>query len=194
MEEPHPDQVARNNMLYNSKTFHKIEEATRLLNQLKDIEAELGSSSIKVRMKILSPDAIKPTKTNLSDAGWDLYALQDYTIKAGQRRTIKTGISFQIPEGWVGLIWPRSGLSVKRGLDILAGVIDAGYRGEIMVCLNNTNVGMPLFRDDDIDVEIKKGDRIAQILFQQVPEINMVEVNDLTSSDRGDKGFGSSGS
>ena len=102
-------------------------------------------------------------------------------------------MSLQIPEGWVGLIWPRSGLSVKNGADILAGVIDSGYRGEVLVCLHNTNHGIPLLSDDNLNIKIKKGDRIAQILFQQVPEVSMVEVDDLSSSERGDKGFGSSG-
>jgi dUTP pyrophosphatase len=98
--------------------------------------------------------------------------------------TYRTGLSFEIPEGYVGLVWPRSGLSIKEGVDVLAGVVDSGYRGEVMVCLLNTGVRY---------VKIKEGDRIAQILFQEVPEFQLQEVEILQNSDRGEGGFGSSG-
>ena len=182
----HKDHESRMNMLVNHQ------RASTLLNKLKDIES-VHIDDIKVRVKIIDQNGKIPTKANQFDAGWDLYSTHDCTIQAGQRKTIKTGVSLQIPEGWVGLIWPRSGLSVKNGADILAGVIDSGYRGEVLVCLHNTNHGIPLLSDDNLNIKIKKGDRIAQILFQQVPEVSMVEVDDLSSSERGDKGFGSSG-
>ena len=83
-----------------------------------------------------------------------------------------------------GLIWPRSGLSVKKGIDVLAGVVDSGYRGEIMVCLYNTS---------NEDVEIKSGDRIAQIIFQEVPVISLLLRDELETSQRGSNGFGSTG-
>ena len=89
-----------------------------------------------------------------------------------------------MPEGLAGLIWPRSGLSVKKGIDVLAGVVDAGYRGEIMVCLYNTS---------DEDVEINRGDRIAQIIFQEVPLVSLIESEELETSQRGSNGFGSTG-
>ena len=184
----HPDQAARESQL------QKIQEVTKLLERIKHIEAMPNIGTAKVRVKALEQDAIIPTRTNLSDAGWDLYASHDILIRGGERAIIRTGIALQIPDEWVGLIWPRSGLSAKKGLDVLAGVIDSGYRGEIMVCLYNTNNPLPLFQTDDFDVEIRKGDRIAQILFQPVPSIEMVEVDELTDSDRGEDGFGSSGS
>jgi dUTP pyrophosphatase len=89
-----------------------------------------------------------------------------------------------MPDNMAGLIWPRSGLAVKKGIDVLAGVIDSGYRGEIMVCLYNTS---------DVDVEINRGDRIAQIIFQEVPVISLMLREELETSQRGSNGFGSTG-
>ncbi len=137
-----------------------------------------------VRFKKLDESAEAPTQSNVADAGWDLYALESCVIKAGDKSLIKTGIALEIPLGFVGLIWPRSGLAVKKGLDVFAGVVDAGYRGDVGVCLYNSSQS---------DVEIRKGDRIAQILFQSVPHFRMKESDALTSSDRGEGGFGSSG-
>lgn len=137
-----------------------------------------------ILVKKLSEDAIVPTKANRSDAGWDLYSLSDASLDPGTRALIKTGISLEIPSGYVGLIWPRSGLAVKNGIDVFAGVVDAGYRGDVGVCLHNSS---------EQKVEIKQGDRIAQILFQPVPHFRLVESSDLTSTERGEGGFGSSG-
>lgn len=181
----HPDNDAR---------LKQLNESIKMLNKLKRIDSGANEFSRKVRAKLLSKEAKMPTRSNLSDAGWDLYSTEDVVITGGQRKIVKTGISLQIPDEWVGLIWPRSGLSVKKGLDVLAGVVDSGYRGEIMVCLYNTNTQLQLFADEnDPSVTIKKGDRIAQILFQRVPDIHLVEVDELSNSDRGEKGFGSSG-
>jgi len=137
-----------------------------------------------VGFKYLTETAHVPTKSNRTDAGFDLYADEDKFIFANKRTTIKTGISLDMPDNLAGLIWPRSGLSVKQGIDVLAGVIDAGYRGEIMVCLYNTS---------DEDVEIKHGDRIAQMIFQEVPVISLQLREKLGSSQRGSNGFGSTG-
>lgn len=137
-----------------------------------------------VGFKYLTKTAQMPTKANRTDAGFDLYADEDKFIFGNKRTTIKTGISLDMPDNLAGLIWPRSGLSVKKGIDVLAGVIDAGYRGEIMVCLYNTS---------DEDVEIKRGDRIAQIIFQEVPIISLQLREELGSSQRGSNGFGSTG-
>lgn len=137
-----------------------------------------------INVKLLDVTATIPTKANSSDAGWDLYSTVDIVIPSKQRNTVKTGIALEIPENMAGLIWPRSGLSVKKGIDVLAGVIDSGYRGEIMVCLYNTS---------DENVSINRGDRIAQIIFQEVPCVMMLHQEGLGSSQRGDNGFGSSG-
>ena len=137
-----------------------------------------------ISVKLLENNAKMPTRANVNDAGWDLYSTVDIVIPSKQRNTVKTGIALEIPESMAGLIWPRSGLSVKKGIDVLAGVVDSGYRGEIMVCLYNTS---------DEDVSISHGDRIAQIIFQEIPRIVMINQEELGSSQRGDKGFGSSG-
>lgn len=145
----------------------------------------------KVQIQRLSEDGILPTKSHIDDAGWDLYSSQDSEILGGRRKTISTSIAMSIPKGYVGLIWPRSGLSVNSGVDVLAGVIDAGYLGEIQVCLLNTNG-----RGDEWmnSLQIAKGDRIAQIVFHKLPDIKIIEVNELNDySSRGLEGFGSSG-
>lgn len=138
---------------------------------------------MQLRVKKLSESAILPTKNLKTDAGFDLYSTENKFVFRQSRATISTSISIEIPEGCVGLIWPRSGLAVKAGIDTLAGVIDHGYTGEIKVCLYNTS------KDD---YEINVGDKIAQILIQKIEDCEVVEVDTLSESERGDKGFGSS--
>lgn len=141
-------------------------------------------SMLKLKINKLEEDAMIPSKANKSDAGYDLYAIEDVNIPSRGRALVRTGISMAIPENHVGLIWPRSGLAVKAGIDTLAGVIDSGYRGEVCIVLqNHTNH----------DYHIKKNDRAAQIIIQQLPIIKLELVEDLHKSDRGDGGFGSSG-
>ena len=137
-----------------------------------------------IGIQLIKNNAKVPTQANQNDAGWDLYSCIDTVIAPKQRKTVSTGIALQMPEHLAGLIWPRSGLSVKHGIDVLAGVVDSGYRGEIMVCLYNTS---------DDSVVINTGDRIAQIIFQEVPRVTMEVHTTLGSSQRGDNGFGSSG-
>jgi len=153
---------------------------------------------LEIEIKLLNDHAKIPTKSYEYDAGWDLYSSENCTVRSGQRNIIKTGISIAIPQGWVGLIWPRSGLSVKSGIDVLAGVIDCSYRGEIMVCLYNTSSTFPTYMHKEgmyktNDLHIKTGDRIAQVLFQEVPRVVFKHVSELDSTGRGDGGFGSSG-
>ena len=140
---------------------------------------------ITVKVKRIDGNAKLPNKANKGDAGLDFYTIEHVIIKPGERKMIRTGIKMQIPEGYVGLIKPRSGLAVKNGIDVLAGVIDAPYRGEIMICLLNT--------DKEHSKTFLIGDKIAQMTIQVVPDIEMVEVDELDESDRGEKGFGSSG-
>ena len=138
-----------------------------------------------IKIKLLNDAAKIPTKAHKSDAGWDLYA--SYTsqpVYPHKRRLVSTDISIAITDGYCGLIWPRSGLSVKKGIDVLAGVIDSGYRGEIKVCLLNTS---------DQIVHIHPGDRIAQLIIQKVEDVKFLEVDNLDDTDRGEGGFGSSG-
>jgi len=140
-----------------------------------------------IKVKVLTDWSLLanlPTKSHPSDAGWDLYSVEKLDLQPGKRHSVYTGIAFEIPKGHVGLIWPRSGMSVKKGIDVLAGVVDSGYRGEIKVCLLNTG---------DEPCIINKGDRIAQILFQEVPEFDLEIVEEFSKSDRGEGGFGSTG-
>lgn len=195
--------------LYDRETERLAKEyEEKRIQQLKEeAEAEavrLERESRTVKVKRLSDDAVMPTQAHENDAGWDLYASQDVTINAGERALVSTDISFEIPDGYVGLIWPRSGLAAKNGIDILAGVIDAGYRGEVSVCLYNSsssdlvsstvsNKKVWKLDTEENAIHIKKGDRIAQILFQEIPEVLLVEVDNLNNSVRNTGGFGSSG-
>ena len=132
----------------------------------------------------LLEDAKAPYKLRESDAGYDLCCSEDFIIRAGERMSVKTGVTIAIPEGFVGLIWPRSGLAANKGIDVLAGVIDSGYTGEIVVCLLNT--------EKFYDRSFNKGDKIAQIIFQPYLTFDLQEVQSLESTNRGIKGFGSS--
>ena len=134
------------------------------------------------------PGAQAPHRAHPTDAGADLHAaLEDpVTIEPGQRRLIPTGVALAIPEGYVGLIHPRSGLAARHGVTVLntPGTIDADYRGEIKVCLINHGKSPRT---------IQPGDRIAQLLVQKVELPEFVEVEHLNTTTRGDGGFGSTG-
>jgi|TARA_R110000824_G_scaffold98226_2_gene234416 dUTP pyrophosphatase len=138
-----------------------------------------------VSVKKLGHDSIIPTKAHDDDAGWDLYSNVNAVLYPGDRMVVKTGIALGIPYGYYGRIAPRSGLAVKRGIDVLAGVVDAGYRNEIGVVLINHHL--------DHQFPITKGDRIAQIIFERVDDFRLYEVTELNPGERGMGGFGSSG-
>ena len=135
---------------------------------------------------IVCEDSMVPHYALPGDAGADLRSAIDAVIPPGQRLLIPTGISIAMQDGLVGLVHPRSGLAAKHGITVLnaPGTVDAGYRGEIMVTLLNTS---------DVDFSISKGDRIAQLVFQEVIRAEFVRVQTLPGSDRGEGGFGSSG-
>ena len=139
---------------------------------------------MEIKVQRLSKYGRVPTKINDSDAGWDIYASEDAIIDPSQSQLVSTDMAMAIPEGYVGLIWDRSGMAAKRGVHRFAGVIDSGYRGEIKVCLWNSS------KEHCI---INKGERIAQILFQPVPPFILKEVQDLNETERGKGGFGSTG-
>ena len=139
---------------------------------------------MKLKVKKLTDSAILPSYSHEGDAGLDLYSDMDCSLEHGQRMIIKTGISVEIPKGFVGLVWPRSGLSVKKGIDVLAGVCDSGYRGEYRVVLLNTGYD---------DFVIHKGDRLAQLLIQPIERVSIEEVSELENSERDICGFGSTG-
>ena len=133
--------------------------------------------------KKLYESAKSPTKGHLDDAGWDLYAFETVSIPAGATVLVSTGIAIAIPKGHSGLIWDRSSMGVK-GVHRHAGVIDCGYRGEVKVCLHNTTKE---------PFHVEKGDRIAQLIIQEVPHFVQHVVEELYSTDRGSGGFGSTG-
>ena len=140
---------------------------------------------LQINIKKLSDNAIIPTQGTRFAAGYDLYAAEDATIVCGTRKLVKTNISTAITPGYYGRIAPRSGLAYKNGIDVLAGVIDCDYRGDIGVILYNT--------DKDIDFIVKKGDRIAQIIFEACYSVNFNETNTLDNTVREDGGFGWTG-
>lgn len=128
-----------------------------------------------------------PGYAHPGDAGADLHAAVDVTLAPGERRLVPTGVALALPEGYVGLVHPRSGLAHRHGLSIVnaPGTVDAGYRGEIKVCLINLDPTDP--------VTLSRGDRIAQLVVQRVEQVRFVEVEELEGSSRGEGGYGSTG-
>ena len=134
-------------------------------------------------------DARLPAQAHVGDAGYDLCSVEEIKLEAGERALVRTGISVAIPEGYAGLVLPRSGLAVRYGISLVntPGLIDSGYRGEIKVPLIN--------HDREKSFEVTSGMRIAQIVFVRAAEADFVEVELLeeASDGRGEGGFGSSG-
>lgn len=142
--------------------------------------------TMTVVVKRLSPEAMIPEQMNAGDAGFDLYAIEGSTMEPGERDMISTGLAVAIPEGFAGIIKPRSGLAVRHGINVLAGVIDSGYRGEVKVVLQNT--------DPYTAADLMPGERIAQLLIVPVPAFRFEEVTgELPETVRGEGGFGSTG-
>jgi len=140
---------------------------------------------LQINVKKLSENATIPTQGTSFAAGYDLYAAEDAVVVCGTRKLIKTNISMEITPGYYGRIAPRSGLAYKNGIDVLAGVIDSDYRGDIGVILYNT--------DANIDFNVKKGDRIAQIIFEACYIATLNNVENLDNTLRQAGGFGSTG-
>ena len=140
-----------------------------------------------IALKRLDPEIAIPQRAHPGDAGVDLCSTVDVTIDPGDRILVGTGIAVALPEGTVGLIHPRSGLAAKSGLSVVntPGTVDAGYRGEIKVCLINHDTATP--------IHIRRGDRIAQLVVQRVELVDFVEVTDLDETSRGAGGYGSTG-
>jgi len=136
----------------------------------------------------LDPEATLPAAQNAGDAGLDLRATVDVEVLPGERAMIQTGVAVAIPEGHAGLVLPRSGLASKRGLTLAnsPGLIDAGYRGEVMVAAVNL--------DRTEAVKIARGDRVAQLVVVALPVVEPAWVGELPATQRGEGGFGSTGS
>jgi dUTP pyrophosphatase len=144
-------------------------------------------SQVQVLITRLDPDLPLPRYAKPGDAGADIVSRIDITLAPGERALVPTGIAIALPDGYVALVHPRSGLAIKHGVTMVnsPGTVDAGYRGELQVILIN--------HDRSESVSFKRGDRIAQLVIQQVERAEFVEVSDLPGSGRGTGGFGSTG-
>lgn len=142
---------------------------------------------MRLKVRRLDPELPVPVYARLGDAGMDLISSEDVTLKPGQRAAIGTGIAIAIPDGYAGFVQPRSGRALKEGLGVAnaPGLIDSGYRGEIKVIAINLN------SSELIDVH--RGEKIAQIVFQKVERAEVELVDELPGSERGEGGFGSTG-
>jgi dUTP pyrophosphatase len=142
---------------------------------------------VDVSLTRLDPDVPLPAYAHPGDAGADLITTVDVELAPGERRLVPTGVALALPEGYVGLVHPRSGLAARHGISLVnaPGTIDAGYRGEVQVLLVNT--------DRDQPVRLRRGDRVAQLVVQRVEQVRFVEVDALPPSVRGAGGYGSTG-
>ena len=138
----------------------------------------------QLRVQLLSPSAVVPTRGTPGSAGYDLYSIADAVIPSRGRVLVPTGIKIAVPDGYYGRIAPRSGLALKQGIETGAGVVDSDYRGEISVLLLNHS---------DVDVSISSGSRIAQIILTKIITPDVVVCDSLDSTSRGENGFGSTG-
>lgn len=147
----------------------------------------MTQSTIKLPIKRLDQSVELPTYAYEGDAGLDLRSNEDVTLAPFERRLVGTGLAIAIPEGYAGFVQPRSGLALREGLSMAntPGLIDAHYRGELKVCAINL--------DPEKSIHIDRGERIAQLVIQQVPVVRLEEVDELDATDRGVGGFGSSG-
>ncbi len=141
---------------------------------------------IELAIQRLREDAIVPTRAYSGDAGLDLAACERVELGPGERATVGTGLAVAIPDGYAGFVQPRSGLAARHGITIVntPGLVDSGYRGELRVILLNTDASEAFV--------VEPGMRIAQLVVMAVPELDLVEVDELPVSERGVRGFGSS--
>jgi dUTP pyrophosphatase len=142
---------------------------------------------LNVKIKFLNDDAKIPYKQTKASSGYDIYSTDSFIIKPNEISLVSTGISIEIPEGYEAQVRPRSGLALKKGITVLntPGTIDADYRGEIKIIL--INLGKE-------SVKLNRHERIAQLVFQKVENVNFITTENLSSTIRGKNGFGSSGS
>jgi dUTP pyrophosphatase len=142
---------------------------------------------ITLPVQILDDKAIIPKRAYEGDAGYDLHSVVDITLKPFERALIGTGIAIEIPRGYAGFVLPRSGLAIKQGLSLVnaPGLIDSNFRGELKVIAVNL--------DPNKAIDVKVGDRIAQLVIMDVEDVDFRQVSALESSERGSGGFGSSG-
>lgn len=157
------------------------------MRENEDRAGSAGAGGGPLRMQRLDRGLPLPARAHADDAGIDLLAVTDTRLAPGERALVGTGVAVAIPDGYVGLVHPRSGLAARAGLSIVnaPGTIDAGYRGEVRINLINL--------DPEHPVDIARGDRIAQLIVQRVELWDVVEVDELDSTERGAGGHGSTG-
>ena len=166
-----------------------------LVNECGELQKEVNEyrqqeeTKLILNFKKLSPTAITPTKAHTTDAGIDLFSDEDVILKYGETTAILTNIAIELPGGYVADVRPRSGLTLNTGLRVHYGTVDSGYRNGIGIICENGDHGALCNRT----VRIKKGQKIAQLVILPIPEITLQEVTELSDSDRGVNGFGSTG-
>jgi len=165
---------------------------------------------MKINFKKLSDTAIAPNKSHYNDSGFDLYADEDVTLAYGETKAIATNIALELPDGYMADVRPRSGLTRDTALRVQYGTVDAGYRGSIgIICDNVDNLYKVKTIDNKLHaiitgdqdailtyntaIEIKRGDKIAQLVIQKIPDIELIEADELNETARGAGGFGSTG-
>ena len=139
---------------------------------------------MKLKVKKLNPEAKLPSKGHPGDAGIDFFATHMAVFAPGAQTNVKTGVALEIPEGHVGLIWDKSSVSFNKGLKIMGGVIDSGYRGEIIMSMYNTS---------NTEQVIEKGNKIAQMIIQKFEDYEIEEINEMSDTVRGEGREGSTG-
>ncbi|HFC76776.1 MAG TPA: dUTP diphosphatase [Candidatus Moranbacteria bacterium] len=139
---------------------------------------------MEIEIKKLNKEAKIPSYAYKDDAGMDIFSIESFVLKPTERRVCKTGVAMKIPKGFVGLIWDKSGIALNGGIKTMGGVIENSYRGEIKIILKNLS---------NKDYQIKKGDKIAQMLIQKIENPILKEVDELDNTERGQGGFGSTG-
>lgn len=185
-----------------------LDDTTR---STKNFIESASSQATVIGVKRLHGDAVIPSKAYEGDAGFDLYAIEDVILEPGETALVRTGLAFEIPQGFEMQIRPRSGVTLKTKIRVQLGTVDSGYRGEVGIIVDN--VAEYYFNCDDdygeLDISgriervtgdkpmmtflIRRGDRIAQGVIQEIPSITFEEVDGLGETDRGNGGFGSSG-
>ena len=139
---------------------------------------------IKIKRSEETKDLQMPSYAHEGDAGMDIVSAEAITIDSDERVSVPTGLYFEIPDGYVGLVWEKSGLAFKHGIKTCSGVLDSGYRGELKICLLNTS---------DTPYTFERGDRVAQLLIQKIERPDIEVVDELSDTSRGEGGFGSTG-
>ncbi|MFO0718684.1 MAG: dUTP diphosphatase [Candidatus Paceibacterota bacterium] len=140
--------------------------------------------NLVLKIKKLRADATLPTYAHPGDAGLDIYTCESVSVEPGEKTAISTGIAMEIPEGYVGMIWDKSGIAIKNGIKTLGGVVDSGYRGEVLIGVINLSKERYTF---------EKGHKVAQMVIQKKEDVVVEEVQELSDTSRGEGRFGSTG-